>query len=233
MATEQAEEHARQLAAEAIAAGDPTSWFERLYAEAEAGTAVVPWDRRAPATLISQWLREQEVSGAGQSAVVVGCGLGDDAELIASLGFDTTAFDISPTAITAAMRRFPGSAVRYETADLLSPPAGWQQAFDLVVDGLALQSMPDPPRNRALAAIGFLVGPGGRLLVTARSREADQPAAGPPYALTRAEIDAIAGPGLRIASLEDLRDPPGMTPGRRWRVVYEREPAPGGTGQER
>jgi SAM-dependent methyltransferase len=227
MASEEAEAHARQLAAEAIAAGDPTSWFERLYAEAEAGTAVVPWDRRAPGTLLTQWLREQQVSGHGQSALVVGCGLGDDAELIASLGFETVAFDISPTAIAAARRRFTESAVRYETADLINPPAAWQHAFDLVVDGLALQSMPDPPRRLALPAIGSLVGPAGRLLVTARAREPGEPITGPPYSLTRAEIDAIAEPGLRIASLEDLRDPPGMTPGRRWRVVYEREPASG------
>jgi SAM-dependent methyltransferase len=223
MATEEAEQHARKLAAEAIAAGDPTSWFERLYAEAEAGTAVVPWDRRAPSTLISRWLDEQQVSGDGQSAVVVGTGLGDDAELIASLGFDTIAFDISPTAIAAAQRRHPGSAVRYQTADLISPPEAWRHAFDLVVDGLALQSMPDPPRHLALAAIGELVAPGGRLLVTARAIEANEQVTGPPFALTRHEIDSIAGPGLRIASVDDLRDTPGMTPARRWRVVYQRD----------
>jgi hypothetical protein len=88
--------------------------------------------------------------------------------------------------------------------------------------------MPDPPRGLALPAIGSLVGPGGRLLVTARAREPGEAATGPPYSLTRAELDTIAGQGLRIASLEDLRDPPGMTPGRRWRVVYERAAAQAG-----
>ena len=34
---------ARQLSAESVAAGDATGWFERLYAEAEAGVSVVPW----------------------------------------------------------------------------------------------------------------------------------------------------------------------------------------------
>ena len=37
---------ARQLAAEAASAGDPAGWFETLYAEAQAGTAIVPWDDR-------------------------------------------------------------------------------------------------------------------------------------------------------------------------------------------
>jgi hypothetical protein len=37
---------ARQLAAEAAAAGDPAGWFETLYAEARDGAPVVPWDDR-------------------------------------------------------------------------------------------------------------------------------------------------------------------------------------------
>jgi 2-polyprenyl-3-methyl-5-hydroxy-6-metoxy-1,4-benzoquinol methylase len=49
----------------------------------------------------------------------VGCGLGADAEYLASLGFDTVGFDISETAIRLARERFPGSAVRYVSADLL------------------------------------------------------------------------------------------------------------------
>src|SRR2546423_15065355 len=36
------DEHLYRLAAESLAAGDPTGWFQRLYADA--GSAV-PWDR--------------------------------------------------------------------------------------------------------------------------------------------------------------------------------------------
>ncbi len=55
---------------------------------------------------------EHEATDAAQRAVVIGCGLGADAEYVASLGFDTTSFDISGTAIRLARQRFPGSAVR-------------------------------------------------------------------------------------------------------------------------
>jgi len=113
------DELARSLAAESLAAADPTGWFERLYAAAEDGRAVVPWDRGAPRRMLVQWAEARELHGDGRRALVVGCGLGEDAEYVARLGFDTVAFDVAATAVRTARRRFPDSAVRYVTADLL------------------------------------------------------------------------------------------------------------------
>jgi SAM-dependent methyltransferase len=217
-----AEAHARRLAGESLASGDPTGWFERLYAAAETGQAAVQWDRQAPHYLLTEWAARAQVDGAGRRAVVVGCGLGDDAEYVARLGFDTTAFDVSASAVGAARDRFPGSAVRYVTADLLAPPAAWHHAFDLVVESLTLQALPDPPRRRAVVNVGHLVGPGGTLLVIARARDPDvEPGDGPPWALTRAEIDALLGTGLHADRIEELRDegPPAT---HRWRAQFSR-----------
>src|SRR6185437_5093600 len=113
------EEIARQLAAQAVAADDPTGWVERVYAAAEAGETEVPWDRAATNRLLVQWATDGTMAGGGRRAIVVGCGLGDDAEFIAGLGYATTAFDISATALRAARRRYPASRVSYATADLL------------------------------------------------------------------------------------------------------------------
>ena len=218
---DEAEEFAGRLAAEAIAAGDPTGWFEQIYAAAAAGRTAVPWDRGVPSRYLTQWAHDRAAPSAGRSAVVVGCGLGDDAEFIAGLGFQTTAFDISPTAIATAGRRFPGSAVRYQTADLLNPPAAWHQAFDLVVESLTLQALSDPPRRDAIVRLGGLVAARGTLIVIARAREPGQPVDGPPWALTRAEIDALSEGGLEPVRIEDLNDPQMPWP-RRWRAEYHR-----------
>ena len=218
---EDAEEIARRMAAESIAAGHPTAWFERLYAAAQAGQAAVPWDRGAPSRYLTGWTAARALRGAGQRAVVVGCGLGDDAEFIAGLGFQTVAFDISPTAIAAARRRFAGSAVRYQAADLLSPPPAWRHAFDLVVESLTLQALPDPPRRDAIARLGDLVAPCGTLIVIARAREPGQTVQGPPWALTRAEVDALVGRGLEPVRIEDMNDPQMPWP-RRWRAEFRR-----------
>ena len=218
------DEQARRLAAESLAADDPTGWFERLYVAAEDGEAVVPWDRETPNPLLARWAESRELDGAGRRALVVGCGLGRDAEYIARLGFDTVAFDIAATAVRAARRRHPGSPVRYVTADLLAAPPDWQEAFDLVVESLTVQALPDPPRRQAITQIGSLVRPGGTLIVIAVARDpADGPGQGPPWPLTRAEIAAFATGGLLPVRIEHLPD--AQAPAvHRWRAEFHRPP---------
>jgi hypothetical protein len=79
-----------RLAAESLAQGDPTGWFERLYAEAAAGAAIVPWDQDEPNPLLAEWTARHPPDGAGRRALVVGCGFGRDAEHLAALGFRIT-----------------------------------------------------------------------------------------------------------------------------------------------
>jgi SAM-dependent methyltransferase len=217
------DELARRLASEAVADDAPTAWFERIYAAAQAGQTTVPWDNGTPSRLLLDW--EQAAGGSrrgdGRRAVVVGCGLGEDAEFIATRGFDTTGFDISPTAIRTARQRHPGSPVHYTTADLLDLPADWVQAFDLVIESNTMQALPDPPRATAIANVGRLVAPGGTLLALARAGEPGKSADGPPWPLTRAEIDALAGTGLTPVRVEDLRAA-GLPPVRRWRAEFTR-----------
>lgn len=150
--------------------GDPTGWFDRLYLAAGSGDAVVPWDRGRPHPLVEHWVQRYAPDGAGRRAVVVGAGPGYDAELLGARGFATTAFDVAPTAVKAARARFPGSRVRYCVADLLDLPGDWIEAYDLVVEVLTVQSLPDPPRGAAIAQVGRLVAPGGTLLVGPTAR---------------------------------------------------------------
>jgi SAM-dependent methyltransferase len=220
------DEHARRLAAESLAVDDPTGWFERLYAEAETGETVVPWDRGEPHRLLVEWAEAGELEGGGRRALVVGCGPGHDAAYVAGLGFDTVAFDVAATAVEVARRRYPDSGVRFHTADLLNPPAGWREAFDLVVESHTVQALPGSPRPEAIANVAHLVAPGGTLIVIAAARdEDDDPEEGPPWPLTRAEIDSFTSGGLRAVRIEDVRD--AVNPSvHRWRAQFHR-PRPG------
>lgn len=214
------DEKARELAAESLGDADPTGWFERLYTAAVRGEAEIPWDRGHPHQLLVEWAQSHRPAGRGRRALVVGCGLGDDAEYVAGHGFDTVGFDVSATAIETARARHPGSAVDYLTADLLAPPAQWSHAFDLVVESLTVQSMPPSTRPTTIANVGRFVRPGGTLLVVAFAGADGDEAAGPPWPLSRADVESFGVDGLSAVRVEGISDP--ASPMDRWRAEFHR-----------
>jgi SAM-dependent methyltransferase len=196
---------AGRLAGESLENDDPTGWFERLYEAADAGRAQVPWDREVPNQLLVDWAAG--MSGEGRRALVVGCGYGADAEFVSGLGFETVAFDIAPSAIAGARRRFPESAVDYRTADLLDLPADWRQAFGFVMESITVQALPPALHPEASAAVAGVVGPGGTLLVISGARPEDERPDGPPWPLSRSELDAFAVGGLESVRIERVSHP--------------------------
>ena len=153
---------------------------------------------------------------------MVGCGLGADAAYLARRRFDATGFDLSDTAIATARQRFPDSGARFELANLLDLPANWLGLFDLVVEIFTVQAMPRTVRAAATAAVRSLVAPGGTLVVIEAVADADTDLAqGPPFPLTREEIDAFAGGVLTPRTIEPV-DFPGAHGERRWLAEFRR-----------
>jgi SAM-dependent methyltransferase len=173
--------YARRLAAESIGRGDDTGWFERLYSDAAHATTTVPWAGLEPNPRLVEAV---DTANARARAVVVGCGFGDDAEFVASMGFATTAFHVSPTAIAEAIRRYPRSTVDYVVADLLNPPSSSAARFDLVVEVFTLPVPTGQARRAAFARVAELVAPGGRLLIIAGAREPEDDPGEMPWPLT-------------------------------------------------
>ena len=196
--------------------GDLSDMFEGMYAGAQSGGAAPPWDYGAPRPQLVEWAEARNLAGDGREALVVGCGFGADAEFLAEAGFRTTGFDFAPTAIAGARRKHPDSEVTYLVADVLDLPPAWHGRFDLVVESLTVQSM--PPDQHAIAArcIAALVAQGGTLLVLATAREDGSEVQGPPWPLTRAEVDAFVQGDLTLDSVERIHD------GTWWRAELSR-----------
>jgi cyclopropane fatty-acyl-phospholipid synthase-like methyltransferase len=214
------EDEEARLAAASLATGDPTGWFDRLYAAGAAGRVPLPWSRREPHPLLTEWAQRHHLAGQGKRAIVPGCGLGADAEYLAGLGFTTTAFDISPTAIRLARHRHPDSPVEYVTADLLHLPRPWLRAFDLVAEIITVQALPRAVRHRATTSVARLTAPSGTLLVIAAvHNSAAEPQSGPPWPLTRAEIGQFAADGLTPAAT-GITTMPDASGERRWRAEF-------------
>jgi SAM-dependent methyltransferase len=210
---------AREIAHQHLDAGEPLSWFEDLYSRAREDTLIIPWADLMPNPNLLEWL-DQQASFSGL-ALKVGSGLGDDAEELARRGFETTAFDISPTAIEQSQIRFPSSRVSYVVADLFTAPDEWRGRFNFVLESYTLQVLPPDLRASAIKAIASFVAPGGRLLVIARGREPNEPEGKMPWPLTRKEL-ALFAHSLREISFEDYMDQEDP-PVRRFRAAYRRE----------
>ena len=190
---------ARELAERAWRDGEPTRWFEELYAQ---GEDAVPWADGEPSPTLVRLLPSLDVGG--RRTLVVGCGYGDDAALLAGAGAVVTAFDVAPTAVEACRARFPDLDVR--VGDALAPDAEWEQAFELVVEINTLQVLPPAERAVAGRALGRCVAPGGVLLVIARGREPSEPQGTMPWPLTVSEVEALAVDGLVVERLDDVPD---------------------------
>ena len=210
---------ARKLAKDFIEKGDPLGWFEALYAEGDA--AKIPWADQKVNPNFEEWLGRRELPGAGRKALEIGCGLGDNAERLAELGFGVTAFDISAAAVDWCRRRFPRSGVRYLVQDLFQAPEEWKGAFHFVLESYTLQVLPPDLRKRAVRSISGFLAPSGTLLVIARGRKPEDPRGEMPWPLVREEMKEFESCGLREIHFEeylDQEDPPV----RRFRAEYRR-----------
>ena len=178
-----------KLSEAAEADGEPLRWFEELYAGAGRDPEEIPWAKMEANSKMVEWIAERsEITGR---ALVVGCGLGDDAEWLSAAGFDVTAFDLSQSSIDWCRERFPQSSVNYCVGDLIEPTDEWLEAYDLVVEIHILQAIPDSMRDSAASNLPKLLNNDGHLLCIGRlltERIPDEPS--PPWPLTRVWLNS-------------------------------------------
>jgi len=190
---------------------DPMGWFDSIYMDAEGDYTAVFWADLEPNPYLLNWLKNGSVRHEGQKAVVIGCGVGDDAEALSNAGYVVTAFDISPEAIRLCINRYPKTRVKYLVADLFGYPPEWSESFDLVYECNTIQVLPGKYRIQARDAMISLLAPNGYLLVSCRSRLKGEQENDIPLPLDKEEIDGFVRCGLCEKSFEaydDTQNPP-------------------------
>jgi SAM-dependent methyltransferase len=192
------------LVAQHLDAGRPTGWFEPVYRAARRDERRLPWTHAGPHPYLTDWLRDPVAAPPGPRAVVVGCGLGDDAAELARHGFEVTAFDVAPSAVAWAQRRHT-EPVTWRVADLLALPDDLVGAFDLVVELMTVPWLPGVVREAAMQAIGRLAAPRGVVLavtLVGTSEAASRVRSGPPWVQAPSELPAYLASGLLRLALE-------------------------------
>ncbi len=204
----------RALRDRALADNRPADWFDPLYVAADGDQNQIPWALEGAHPALKSWISERSLTDIFQipkaKALVIGCGLGDDAEAIAQIGFQVTAFDVSPCAVGWCQERFERSQVNYCTANLLNLDPHWYGRFDLVFECRTLQALPLSVRDRAIDAVVAPVAPGGRLVVVTHTRPTEAEPDGPPWPLSPAELDRFTQQHpLELAWERELASPEG------------------------
>jgi hypothetical protein len=176
-----------------IARSAPVDFFETIYREAGGDLSRIPWADGKPNPSLVSWLNAEAAGRIrpGARAVVVGCGLGDDVVELINRGYDASGFDLSPTAIVWARRRFPEFANAFFASNLLDMPSRCRHRFDVVVEAYTLQSVEPAMRESMAAAVASLACPRGLIVTIARGRDESEPLEsiqGPPFPFTPAEL---------------------------------------------
>jgi SAM-dependent methyltransferase len=201
---ELARKRTKEIAAEFAKRGDDLGWFEALYRESAGNMDAIPWADLEPNTYLQQWVAANGLEGGGRTAMVVGCGLGDDAKYLADRGFKVTGFDIAPTAIEWAKRLYGDSDITFEVADLLQPKPEWKGHFDFVLEVYTIQPLPLTIRAQVIESIASFVGPEGELLIVTRGRADDQEPDELPWPLSRRDLKQFERSGLVERSFVEM-----------------------------
>ncbi|MFZ1700762.1 MAG: class I SAM-dependent methyltransferase [Pyrinomonadaceae bacterium] len=212
-ALDDARTRVREIASEHYQRGDVLGWFEALYQEANGDNEIIPWADLEPNHYFCAWAESTGLKADGRTALVVGCGLGDDARYLHDLGFKVTAFDISPTAIEWAKKLHADTDIAFEVCDLFQPVRGWLGAFEFVLEVYTIQPLPLEMRPQVIDAIAGFLAPDGRLVVVTRGREDDVEPDELPWPMSRHDLSRFEKRGLtqtdfvEMPSLEEDEPP--------------------------
>ncbi|CAN5545861.1 hypothetical protein BH10ACI1_BH10ACI1_32910 [soil metagenome] len=198
-----ARERTKEIQAAFAEKRDSVGWFDALYKEAEGDHEKIPWADLVPNKFFAEFAEKTNLQSNNRNALVVGCGLGDDARFLHDLGFNVTAFDISRTAIEWARKLHQNTDIKFFVADLFDPPKDWYQAFEFVLEVYTIQPLPLEMRPDVIDAItNFVKFPDGKLVIVTRGREDDEIPPEMPWALSRRDLSRFETNGLKQKRFE-------------------------------
>jgi len=190
-----------------FASRDPLSpqfWDERFE------RAFTPWERGG----VSLALRRFVASSRPRVVLVPGCGSARELTLMCEAGWDATAIDFSSEAVARARALAGPWADRILQADFFVYVP--EKPLDLVYEQAFLCALPRARRPDVARRWGELLGQGGLL---AGYFYFDDAPKGPPFGITRGELDALLRPAFECITDEAVEDSIPVFAGKeRWMI---------------
>ena len=159
-------------------------------------TGDMPWDKGAAHPALIAFLKSNPIHGR---VLVPGCGLGHDVRALAATADEVVGLDISPSGVKAAKAQPTIGGERYVRGDLFALPPSLRGAFDLVFEHTCFCAIQPDQRADYVSAVAFALVPGGHLLaVFYLDLGLDPGETGPPFGVTREELDALFGARFKM-----------------------------------
>ncbi|HEV2494063.1 MAG TPA: class I SAM-dependent methyltransferase [Terriglobia bacterium] len=165
------------------------------------GQSPPAWDIGRPADELQRIVKEGIVRAC--RVVDLGCGSGTDAIFLARHGFDVTAIDISPTALSQAEEkaRKAGVSVRWVLADVLTLPH--LEPFDFIYDRGCYHNVRDQNLAGYIETVRRLSHPGTKFLLLSARR--DEQAAADSPGVTEEELRFDFHSLFDVESLREIK----------------------------
>ena len=192
-----------------------SAWFDDLYKRHENNHENIPWARQDVNPLLLSYLNDKKEHKG--KALVICCGLGDDAYALEKTGYNVVAIDISQTALNLAKKRFSDSNILFEKQDIFDMPQKYYEDFDFVFEALTIQSLPVEFREKMINAVVNTVAKNGELLIVAHQHRGNND--GPPWPLTHDHISLFLTYGMKELSFELINETSGIS-NTKFRVLY-------------
>lgn len=159
---------------------------------------VPPWDIGRPQGEIVRLEKEGVLRG---SVLDCGCGTGENALYLASLGHEVWGIDAAPNAIRKAesKARGRGITVKFLTFDALEL-GGLGRTFDTVIDSGLFHVFSDPDRERYVSSLASVTAAGAKLVLLCFSDL--QPGDSGPRRVSKSEVRRAFDRGWRV---QDIR----------------------------
>ena len=187
----------------------PTDWEDRYR------TGDMPWEKGAPHPALIAFLKSNPVHGR---VLVPGCGTGHDVRALAATADEVVGLDIASSAITRAKAQPAVGGERYQLGDFFALPPKLRGTFNAVFEHTCFCAIDPSLRESYVAAVAGALKRGGHLLaIFYLDPGLDPGESGPPFGVTRAELDKFFSP--RFTLVREWQ-PAATYPGREGRETF-------------
>lgn len=172
--------------------------MDRIYREMP--LEEIPWNIEAPPGTLVELIKNERVKRC--KTIDLGCGAGNYAIYLASVGFDVTGVDIAPTAIEIAKENAKRQGIKctFVVADVLGDLEEVKETFDFAYDWQLLHHIFPEQRKKYVENVHRILAPRGKYLSVCFSEKDPQFGGSGKYRETP------LGTILYFSSEDELRD---------------------------